>query len=69
MGQIHDRMPVMLSKDVERIWLDAGTTTSDRRELLVPYAASDMYVYEVSTLVSKADNDTPEVVTPAARMI
>ena len=68
-GRIHTRMPVMLAKDAEGIWLDAGATTGDLRELLVPYATSDMDAYEVSTFVNKADNDTPEVVEPVARML
>ena len=63
MGPIHNRMPVMLSREAETLWLDPSNTDSaELRELLVPYAASEMEAYEVSALVNSAKNETPEVI-------
>ena len=63
MEPIHDRMPVILSKEAEREWLDVSNKdTAELRELLVPYEASAMEVYEVSSLVNAWANETPEVI-------
>ena len=60
---IHDRMPVILPRDTEELWLDGsvddpGALTS----VLTPYSDDAMEVYEVSTLVNSAANDGPEVI-------
>jgi len=63
MESIHNRMPVMLSREAETLWLDSSNTDSaELRELLVPYAASEMEAYEVSQLVNAWANETPEVI-------
>ena len=62
---IHDRMPVILSRDAEREWLNVTDSgTAELRELLVPYPASEMEVYEVSSLVDSPKNDTSDVIAP-----
>lgn len=63
MERIHNRMPVILPRHAEAVWLDAaGEVPSVRRmELLVPYAGDDLDAYEVSSLVNSVRNDTPEV--------
>ena len=63
MEAVHDRMPVILPRDVEGVWLDASGAHSaaELKELLVPYTGSDLEVYEVSKLVNSPRNDTPEV--------
>ena len=63
---IHDRMPVILPKDLEALWLDneiqdAAAIVS----LLAPYPSDAMETYEVSTLVNPAFNDGPELPAPA----
>ena len=63
MEPIHNRMPVMLSREAETQWLDPSNTDSaELRELLVPYAASEMETYEVSALVNSAKNEMSEVI-------
>ncbi len=62
LSPIHDRMPVILPKESEAIWLDhsfhvPGLLTT----LLTPYNASDMDIFEVSLLVNSAANSMPEV--------
>ena len=62
---IHDRMPVVLPKDLEELWLDlsvedASTLTS----IMAPYPAGALEAYEVSSLVNSFANDGPEVAAP-----
>ena len=62
MEPIHNRMPVILPRDAEAQWLNVSVTdTGVLRELLVPYAASELEAYEVSTLVNAPRNDVPDV--------
>jgi putative SOS response-associated peptidase YedK len=65
MTSIHNRMPVILSRDAEAVWLDR--TVEDAQELLpllVPYAAKVMDAYAVSPLVNSPRNDTPACIEP-----
>lgn len=63
MEPIHNRMPVMLTKEAEAQWLDpTNRDTAELREFLVPYAASEMEAYQVSDLVNRPQNDVPEII-------
>jgi putative SOS response-associated peptidase YedK len=58
---VHDRMPVILPRRHYQIWLTAPETETGRlAELLVPFDASSMVGYPVSSLVNKPQNDVPE---------
>ena len=62
LAPIHDRMPVILSRDAEPLWMDASVGDPDLLSaLLRPYPVEAMDAYEVSPLVNVATNDTPEV--------
>ncbi len=62
---IHDRMPVILPRDLESLWLDDGMQDpAALGSLLVPYDSDQMDLYEVSTLVNSAFNDGPELLEP-----
>ena len=64
---VHDRMPVVLPKEMEEFWLDP--TVDDPNMLasvLAPYSDDAMDVYEVSALVNSAANDGPEVIEPSS---
>ena len=64
---IHNRMPVIMPREVEAQWLDINQTdTGELRELLVPYSADDMEAYEVSQLVNSPRSDMPDIVTKVA---
>ena len=64
---IHDRMPVILSKDMEGFWLDSSIDDPGvLGSVLTPYADVRMEAYEVSTLVNSAANDGPEVIAHIA---
>ena len=60
---IHDRMPVILSRDNEDLWLDRSESDpAALADALNPYPANEMYAYEVSSLVNSYVNDGPEVI-------
>ena len=63
MEPIHNRMPVILSRESEAQWLDQSEEdVSVLRELLIPYSALEMDAYEVSSLVNSPKNDMPDVI-------
>lgn len=65
LGQIHDRMPLMLSPDKYAEWLDP--THSDRDSLLAllePAAPGRLVATAVAPLVSNVRNNGPELVEP-----
>ena len=60
---IRDRMPVVLAREMEGLWLDQ--TVDDPialADVLRPYPAGAMNAYEVSALVNSVANDGPEVI-------
>ena len=64
---IHNRMPVILPKDIEEFWLDESVDDPIALgSVLTPYPDDVMEAYEVSPLVNSAANDGLEVV---ARML
>ena len=63
MESIHDRMPVILSKEDEKIWLDPRVDDVDiLKGLLKPYKAEDMEAYRVSEEVNSPKNNKPELI-------
>ncbi len=60
MAPIHNRMPVILPREAEALWLNQDADPAELKELLVPYTSS-MEAYEISTLVNSPRNDTPDV--------
>ena len=62
---IHDRMPVILQREQEDLWLAQDVREPDvLREVLTPYDPGAMMAYEVSTLVNSPANDGPELSVP-----
>ncbi|MBI4380286.1 MAG: SOS response-associated peptidase [candidate division NC10 bacterium] len=64
---IHDRMPVILTREAEAVWLDP--TSQDPAwllPLLKPYPSEEMEIYQVSTRVNNPDRDGPECIKPLA---
>lgn len=62
LGQIHDRMPLMVPRESWSAWLDPsrpGTT-----DLLVPAAPGRLEAFAVSSLVSNVRNNGPELIEP-----
>jgi putative SOS response-associated peptidase YedK len=66
-AEVHDRMPVILSREDHDFWLDPEVDeTGALRELLVPYPAEEMEAYPVSRHVNRPTNDDERCVEPAA---
>ncbi len=65
MEPIHNRMPVILHKEDEELWVSHDETEPDRLlPMLKPFPANKMDAYPVSTLVNKPSNDTSEIIKP-----
>ena len=61
---VHDRMPVILPRDLEPLWLEEVQDATALSSLLTPYPPGGMDAYEVSTLVNSALNDGLELIAP-----
>jgi len=62
---IHDRMPVILPKDIEKQWLDPNIhDASAVLPLLKPYSSEGLEFYNVSTKVNSPKNNSPECIRP-----
>jgi putative SOS response-associated peptidase YedK len=62
---VHDRMPVILGREQQQIWLDPSVEeTAKLKSLLVPYDAAQMKAYEVSPMVNSPKNDIRDVAMP-----
>jgi putative SOS response-associated peptidase YedK len=70
---VHERMPVILSRESWDIWLREvqydRTQQHTLRSLLSPFPAERMSVVPVSTLVNSARNDTPECLEPVGPVL
>jgi putative SOS response-associated peptidase YedK len=65
MRPIHERMPLIIAKDTEDLWLDPQVQdTAVLRELLQPYPASEMEAYPVSKRVNSPTENAPECIKP-----
>jgi putative SOS response-associated peptidase YedK len=60
---IHDRMPVILDRAGQRLWLDPDAEIESLSELLRPPADSGLQAYVVSRLVNSVQNDSPDCLT------
>jgi putative SOS response-associated peptidase YedK len=66
-GQIHDRMPMLVEKSGYDAWLDAALTDTDALgKLLVPAAPGRLTAYPVSKEVNNVKNNGADLVAPLA---
>ncbi|MBB6732682.1 SOS response-associated peptidase [Cohnella zeiphila] len=66
MEDIHDRMPVILTRDNTDVWLDKGNQDKDLLlSLLRPYEAEKMRAYKVDKAVGNVRNHSPELIAEA----
>jgi len=65
MASIHDRMPVILTRHGEQLWLDQGAEPQEAMSVLLPYPADLMETYAVSTAVNSPGRDVPSLIEPA----
>jgi putative SOS response-associated peptidase YedK len=59
---IHDRMPVILPAAAYDRWLSC--IEPDPHDLLVPFAASPMIMWPISTRVNAVVNDNADLLAP-----
>lgn len=63
MKNIHNRMPVILDKEAERIWLNPKEDNPDTlSNLLIPYDSTQMMYYKISSLVNNASNESKDII-------
>ena len=61
-GQVHDRMPVILPRDEEAAWLDPRLTElGDLLPLLAPYPAEGMTTWSLDRAINSSRADSPEL--------
>lgn len=64
---VHDRMPVILERGAEEIWLDAGVEDEARlHDVLRPLAAGALESFAVSQRLNSSRVDDPSVQEPSA---
>jgi putative SOS response-associated peptidase YedK len=63
-GKYHDRMPVILEKEDEDIWLNPDTEAQQLLPLLKPFLADKMEEWEVGAAARDPKNDYPEIIDP-----
>jgi putative SOS response-associated peptidase YedK len=73
MADIHNskkRMPLILERENEDLWLDLSADANRIRTLTEPYPSGILNAWEVSPLVgnAKADRNRPEVIAPYTRI-
>jgi putative SOS response-associated peptidase YedK len=62
-SSIHDRMPVILTEESRKIWLNPSIKDFPTlQKVLTPYDANKMKAYRVSALVNTATNDSIECI-------
>lgn len=65
MGEVHDRMPVLLDEGAWDTWLDRENEDLDLLgRLLVPAPASLIAMHPISTEVNSVRNDGPQLIDP-----
>ena len=62
---LHSRMPVILSRDAEKSWLNNSAEPEQLKEILQPYAANKTRFYTVSSQVNNASMDAPSLIQAA----
>jgi putative SOS response-associated peptidase YedK len=64
-GDIHNRMPALLSAEDEDKWIDSSLTDSKiLHSLLRTFPDNDMEAYQVSREVNNPKNDSPNLILP-----
>jgi len=67
MAQIHQRMPVIITRTDYARWLDPSLTDPvEIAKLLLPYPADEMRAYPVPTRVNNAKNEGVELIQPVS---
>ena len=63
-GIIQDRMPVVLTREAEKVWLDKESAEEDLLQIIDSSDTRDMNYYPVSPRISQQDIDVPSLIIP-----
>ncbi|MBN2300045.1 MAG: SOS response-associated peptidase [Acholeplasmataceae bacterium] len=67
MSSIHERMPVILTEEHRKVWLNPHNTDIKQLSLLLtPYESDHMISYKVSNIVNQTKNDLKMCIEPLA---
>ncbi len=61
---VHDRMPVILPREKETLWLDPDAQLADLLKVLKPYRGAEMEYYPVSRAVNSPAHNAPDCIVP-----
>jgi len=65
LNPIHDRMPAIIPKDKEDLWLDPNVREKEKlAPLLSPYPSQEIEIYDVSPIMNSPAFDSPENIIP-----
>jgi putative SOS response-associated peptidase YedK len=72
MASIHNskkRMPVLLEKSTESVWLNNNSGKADLKKLLEPYSQDVLKAHTISDLINRksAERNSPEIIKPFSR--
>lgn len=67
-GEIFDRMPLILSPDDEQVWLDDNSSESTLLNLIKPLDSERMSFYASHRVVNSPDFDSPECLQAAPKI-
>ncbi len=67
-GEVHERMPVILPKDLEFKWLKDDISDKEIMDMLKPYNADRMSSYAAHRAVNSPSTDTPECIMVAPKI-
>ena len=65
-ARVHERMPVMLSKETLALWLKSDGKDAALLDLLQPYPAKEMEAHTVSKRVNSPSNNSPDLIQAAS---
>ncbi|MFQ5770817.1 MAG: SOS response-associated peptidase [bacterium] len=68
--KVHPRMPFILTREAEKIWLNKTVSDFDfLKELITQFPADDMRCFPVSQAVNNPRNNFPELIKPVEREV
>ncbi|MBI3955288.1 SOS response-associated peptidase [Candidatus Gottesmanbacteria bacterium] len=67
-GKVHGRMPVILAKEDENIWLDLDSDILTLKNLFTPFQSQKMSGYRVGYGVNKSGFDSEELIVPIGNL-
>jgi putative SOS response-associated peptidase YedK len=63
-ASIHERMPVIFTREQEEVWMDKLSTEEQIMALLVPYPPEKINHYPVSPRINNASTNVPSLIVP-----